>query len=72
MFEGKACLNCHLVQRHGGRRGPELTYIADKLRKEDMIIRIFNGGVNMPAYGATLKPGEIDDLIAFLESRRKH
>ena len=72
LFEGKACLNCHLVQGHGGRRGPELTDIADKLRKDDMIIRIVNGGVNMPAYCATLKPGEIDDLVAFLESRRKH
>jgi ubiquinol-cytochrome c reductase cytochrome b subunit len=37
-----------------------------------MIIRIVNGGVNMPAYGATLKPGEIEYLVAFLESRTKH
>lgn len=72
LFEEKACLNCHLVAGHGGRRGPELSYIADKLRKEDMVIRIVNGGVNMPAYGATIKPDEIDKLIAFLESRRKH
>lgn len=31
--------------------------------------RFVNGGVHMPAFGATLKPGEIDDLVAFLESR---
>ncbi len=70
LFQEKACLNCHLVQGHGGRRGPNLTYVADKLTKDNMVIRIVNGGVNMPAYGATLKPEEINDLIAFLQSRK--
>jgi ubiquinol-cytochrome c reductase cytochrome b subunit len=36
-----------------------------------MTIRIVNGGVNMPAFGATLKPQEIADLVTFLESRRR-
>jgi ubiquinol-cytochrome c reductase cytochrome b subunit len=35
-----------------------------------MIIRIINGGNNMPAFGATLKPAEVDDLVAFLQTRR--
>jgi ubiquinol-cytochrome c reductase cytochrome b subunit len=39
------------------------------LKPDDLVIRIVNGGVNMPAFGATLKPGELDDLVAFLESR---
>lgn len=69
--ERKACLNCHLIEGHGGRRGPELTYVADKLTKSDITSRIANGGVNMPAFGATLKPQEIEDLVAFLESRKK-
>jgi len=34
-----------------------------------MTIRIVNGGVNMPAFGAMLKPEEIDDLVAFLQTR---
>ena len=71
LFQTKACLNCHLVDGHGGRRGPELTYIADKLTKSDMVIRIVNGGVNMPAFGATLKPDEIDALVSFLASRKR-
>jgi ubiquinol-cytochrome c reductase cytochrome b subunit len=72
LFQEKSCLNCHLIQDCGGRRGPDLTFIADKLRPSDMIIRIVNGGVNMPAFGTTLKPGEIKDLVAFLESRTRH
>jgi len=71
LFQAKACLNCHLIEGHGGRRGPELTVIGDKLTKNDIIIRIVNGGVNMPAFGATLKPAEIDALVAFLQSRKR-
>jgi ubiquinol-cytochrome c reductase cytochrome b subunit len=71
LFEAKACLNCHLVEGHGGRRGPDLSRVAEKLTRENMTIRIVNGGVNMPAFGATLKPREIDDLVEFLLSRTK-
>jgi hypothetical protein len=34
-----------------------------------MIIHIVNGGVNMPAFGVILKGGEVDDLLAFLQTR---
>jgi ubiquinol-cytochrome c reductase cytochrome b subunit len=69
LFQEKSCLNCHLIEGHGGRRGPELTHIAGKLTKNDMTIRIVNGGVNMPTFGAMLKAEEIDDLVAFLQTR---
>ena len=71
LFQKKSCLNCHLIAGHGGRRGPDLTFIGDQLTEQAMIIRIVNGGVNMPAFGATLKPGEINDLVAFLRSRKR-
>jgi ubiquinol-cytochrome c reductase cytochrome b subunit len=35
------------------------------------VIRIVNGGGNMPAFGSSLKPPEIDALVAFLESRKR-
>jgi ubiquinol-cytochrome c reductase cytochrome b subunit len=70
LFYQKGCLNCHLVAGQGGRRGPDLTRIALKLTKDQMILRIANGGVNMPAFAANLTPQEMNDLIAFLESRK--
>jgi NADH:ubiquinone reductase (H+-translocating) len=34
-----------------------------------MILKIANGGVNMPAYAANLTPAEMDALVAFLQTR---
>lgn len=71
LFHAKGCLNCHLIDGFGGRRGPDLTFVGDKLQKSDMVIRIVNGGVNMPAFGSSLKPEDIESLTAFLQSRKR-
>ena len=69
LFHDKACINCHLIAGYGGRRGPDLTFVGNKLTKSDLTLRIVNGGVNMPAFGNSLKPEELEVLTAFLQSR---
>jgi ubiquinol-cytochrome c reductase cytochrome b subunit len=70
LFYEKGCLNCHLIGPYGGRRGPDLTAIGSLLSKDQMILRISNGGLNMPAYATSLTPEALADLVAFLQSRK--
>ena len=70
IFDG-SCLKCHLVGSYGGRKGPDLTYIADKLQKSDIVIRIVNGGKDMPAFGSMLDSKDLNAVTAFLETRKR-
>jgi len=69
LFHDKACITCHRISGNGGIHGPDLTDVANRLTKDQMVLMIVNGGKEMPAYGGTLKKEELKDLTEFLGTR---
>ena len=70
LFNTQACLSCHTVGNVGGMRGPNLTNVEERLSRDEMTWRILNGGTNMPAYGDSMTPDELEKIVAFLESEK--
>lgn len=70
LFHDKGCEYCHTINGFGGIRGPDLSDVANHITRDDMVWRILNGGKNMPAFGGILHPDELNDLVAYLDTRR--
>ena len=49
-FQYKDCRNCHALEGTGGWRGPELTTVATRLTRDELIRQVSQGGGAMPAY----------------------
>jgi ubiquinol-cytochrome c reductase cytochrome b subunit len=70
LFHNKACIYCHTISGFGGKRGPDLTLVGSRLTEDQIVIKIVNGGGNMPAYGGTLSHDELTRLVSFLKTRK--
>jgi ubiquinol-cytochrome c reductase cytochrome b subunit len=70
VFQDKQCRNCHALGEKGGRRGPALDLVAERLTQDQLIRQVLQGRGNMPAYGNSLNPAETTALVAFLQTLR--
>ncbi|HEY3998873.1 MAG TPA: cytochrome b N-terminal domain-containing protein [Candidatus Xenobia bacterium] len=71
LFHDKGCEYCHAVGGYGGHRGPDLTWVGDRLSQDQLTLRIMNGGHNMPSFASTVNHQELAALVAFLQSRKE-
>lgn len=62
MDNSAQCVRCHVVKGYGGEVGPDLTYIADELSREELLISLVDPNARLaPGYGTvslTLKDGK--------------
>ncbi len=70
LFHDKGCEYCHTINGLGGIRGPNLSNVANRLTSQDMVIRIMNGGRYMPSFAGILHPDQVQDLVAYLQTRK--
>jgi len=69
LFHAEGCIYCHSYAGQGGQRGPNLTNVSERLPPEQIAIAILDGRTNMPSYAGTLKPEEVQALVAFLRAQ---
>lgn len=68
LFDDTGCRHCHTIGDKGGTKGPDLSSVGRQLTAEKIKKQIVEGGKQMPAFGESLQPSEVDDLIAYLRS----
>lgn len=71
LFATSGCVHCHGSAGVGGKSGPDLQLVRKRMNKAQMRLRIHNGGMTMPPFGESLTPPQIEDLIAYLRTKRK-
>jgi mono/diheme cytochrome c family protein len=70
VFTSCGCAHCHSIRGVGGAKGPDLSSVGRRLKKESMRKQIVDGSKRMPPFGDDLQTQEIKDLIAYLHSCR--
>jgi mono/diheme cytochrome c family protein len=72
---GARCVACHMLDGDGGNIGPDLTRVGAR-RDVEALRRIINdpndeyGDSMMPVYGTRLSADQINELAAYLATRK--
>jgi mono/diheme cytochrome c family protein len=72
LFATHGCAHCHGTDGVNGEIGPDLQQVRNRMTAAQIITQIHDGSKNMPAFADTLSTPQIDDLIAYLRTKRKH
>jgi cytochrome c551 len=71
LFAVSGCAYCHGKAGVGGGVGPDLQLVRKRRKREQIVKQITEGGKGMPPFREVFASEQIDDLVAFLEAKRK-
>jgi mono/diheme cytochrome c family protein len=69
VFASAGCAHCHGDQGQGTDDGPALRSLRKRLSAARIRSQIVHGGKEMPAFGDSLTPLQVNDLVAFLRAK---
>lgn len=73
LFRERGCSHCHQIEGAGGSKGPDLSGVGRRLKKDAIERQITQGGDAMPAFGEVLPSEEIAALVGYLHKcKDKH
>jgi ubiquinol-cytochrome c reductase cytochrome b subunit len=70
LFYARGCEYCHNINGYGGKAGPDLTRVGNRLSHDELMIRIVNGSTDMPAFGGILSKDDLNKLTIFLVTQK--
>ena len=70
LFSTTGCTQCHGDNAQGGAIGPSLLDVGRRLKLEEILKQIHDGGGAMPAFGDALTSDQIGQLVAYLRTMR--
>jgi ubiquinol-cytochrome c reductase cytochrome b subunit len=70
IFHERGCAQCHTIRGVGGTKGPDLSGVGRRLKKDKIEDQIVHGGGAMPAFGDALPPEEVKVLVKYLSKQR--
>lgn len=71
LFRERGCVQCHQLRGSGGTKGPDLSGVGRRLKKEAIQTQIVGGGGAMPAFGNALPKQEIATLVEYLHRQKE-
>jgi mono/diheme cytochrome c family protein len=73
LFRERGCAHCHEIKGVGGDKGPNLSGVGRRMKKDAIERQIVQGGDAMPAFGQALPSEEIAALVDYLHKcKDKH
>jgi ubiquinol-cytochrome c reductase cytochrome b subunit len=73
LFRERGCAHCHEIKGVGGDKGPDLSGVGRRMKKDAIERQIVQGGDAMPAFGQALPSEEIAALVGYLHKcKDKH
>ena len=70
LFNVRGCEHCHEIRGTGGHKGPDLSGVGRRLKKDVIQKQIVDGGESMPAFGDALPAQEITALVNYLHKQK--